>query len=224
MLWSYDHILQTRCVCETRMSTAVTTSKMALTHWLIYSCRSYAHWGLAVYQVWRIWVEEHSSVESCKLCWKHIYRLPMCKAIYPTSSKESLKRFTCLITCIWVPFAPSAEDDLLLVKYRQTPFGDFRGEVKNISVNQRSLRSSLLVCPPPPTNLSTFWIFIIFCSAVTVAVEKLKIPQREYLRVCLQLDKICKTFIKNKMCAMTMVADLCHFVFSLFRGDITKAP
>ena len=23
---------------------------------------------------------------------------------------------------------------------------------------------------------------------------------------------------------VSMVADLCHFVFSLFRGDITKAP
>ena len=43
----------------------------------------------------------------------------------------------------------------------------------------------------------------------------------------------CKTFVArtctdldstNTLQHVSMVADLCHFVFSLFRGDITKAP
>ena len=39
-----------------------------------------------------------------------------------------------------------------------------------------------------------------------------------------QDSKIIKVKVYLKIQLNDMVADLCHFVFSLFRGDITKAP
>ena len=74
------------------------------------------------------------------------------------------------------------------------------------------------------TGLFTLKLCILFEEQILFTpVQKYDVPPMVILYCNRWKPWGCST--KIVMCMeLSMVADLCHFVFSLFRGDITKAP